>query len=46
MSQTFHIAKVVFSVGFIIAGTVALWLAPALATPLFVGGIAWTQIPE
>lgn len=46
MQQTFHIAKILFSVGFIIAGTVALWLAPALALPLFVGGIAWTQIPE
>lgn len=46
MTQTFHIAKIVFSVGFIIAGTVALWLARDIALPLFVGGIAWTQIPE
>lgn len=46
MADTFRIAKIVFSVGFIIAGTVALWLAPQLALPLFVGGIAWTQIPE
>jgi hypothetical protein len=46
MTQTFHIAKIVFSVGFIIAGTVALWLMPNIALPLFVGGIAWTQIPE
>lgn len=46
MTQTFHIAKIVFSVGFIIAGTVALWLSPPIALPLFVGGIAWTQIPE
>lgn len=46
MASVFHIAKICFSVGFIVAGTVALWLAPALALPLFVGGIAWTQIPE
>lgn len=46
MNQAFHLAKIVFSVGFIIAGTVALWLAPNMALPLFVGGIGWTQIPE
>jgi len=47
MQQTFHIAKIVFSVGFIIAGTVALWLSTRdLALALFVGGLAWTQIPE
>lgn len=46
MTQAFHIAKIVFCVGFIIAGTVAMWLAPALAQPLFVGGIAWGVIPE
>jgi hypothetical protein len=45
MSEAFRIVKVIFSVGFIVAGTVALWLAPAMALPLFVGGIAWTQIP-
>lgn len=46
MNQAFHIVKIVFAVGFIVAGTVALWLAQAMALPLFVGGIAWTQIPE
>lgn len=46
MNQAFHIVKIVFAVGFIVAGTVALWLQPNLAVPLFVGGIAWTQIPE
>jgi len=46
MTQAFHIVKIVFAVGFIVAGTVALWLAPAMAMPLFVGGIAWTQISE
>jgi hypothetical protein len=46
MTQAFHLAKIVFAVGFIVAGTVALWLAVPLALPLFVGGIAWTQIPE
>lgn len=46
MAQTFHIAKIVFSVGFIVAGTVCLWVALPMALPLFVGGIAWTQIPE
>lgn len=46
MNQAFHIVKIVFAVGFIVAGTVALWLNPALAMPLFAGGIAWTQIPE
>lgn len=45
MSEAFRILKLVFSVGFIVAGTVALWLAPNMALPLFVGGIAWTQIP-
>lgn len=45
MSETLRIVKVLFSVGFIVAGTVALWLAPNMALPLFVGGIAWTQIP-
>ena len=46
MAQGLHIFKIVFSVGFIVAGTVAMWLAPTAALPLFVGGIAWTQIPE
>jgi len=46
MTQAFRIVKIVFAVGFIVAGTVALWLATNMATPLFVGGIAWTQIPE
>jgi hypothetical protein len=46
MTQAFHIVKIVFAVGFIVAGTVALWLAPQLAQPLFVGGIAWCMIPE
>lgn len=46
MTQAFHIFKVIFAVGFIVAGTVALWLARDLAIPLFVGGIAWCQIPE
>jgi hypothetical protein len=46
MSQALHIVKIVFAVGFIVAGTVAMWLAPNMALPLFVGGIAWTQIPE
>lgn len=46
MTQALHIVKIVFAVGFIVAGTVAMWLAPAMALPLFVGGIAWTQIPE
>ena len=46
MAQVLHFAKIAFAVGFIVAGTVALWLAPAMALPLFVGGIAWTQIPE
>lgn len=46
MSQAFHIVKIVFAVGFIVAGTVALWLAPTMALPLFVGGIAWCMIPE
>lgn len=46
MTQAFHIVKIVFAVGFIVAGTVALWLARDMAMPLFVGGIAWTQIPE
>lgn len=46
MAQALHIVKIVFAVGFIVAGTVALWLAPAMALPLFVGGIAWCHIPE
>ena len=46
MTQALHICKILFAVGFIVAGTVALWLSPNLALPLFVGGIAWTQIPE
>ena len=46
MTQVFHFAKIAFCVGFIVAGTVALWLAPALAQPLFIGGIAWGVIPE
>lgn len=46
MNQALHIFKIIFAVGFIIAGTVAMWLAPNLALPLFVGGIAWCQIPE
>lgn len=46
MNQTFHIVKIAAAVIMIVAGTVALWLAPQLALPLFVGGIAWTQIPE
>lgn len=46
MSETFRIAKKVLCVGFIVAGTVALWLAPAMAQPLFVGGIAWGVVPE
>jgi hypothetical protein len=45
MTEALRIVKVIFSVGFIVAGTVALWLAPAMALPLFVGGIGWTQIP-
>lgn len=46
MTQALHIVKIIFAVGFIVAGTVAMWLAMPYALPLFVGGIAWTQIPE
>ena len=46
MNQALHTVKIVFAVGFIVAGTVALWLAPTIAQPLFVGGIAWCMIPE
>lgn len=45
MAEFIRIAKILFSVGFIIAGTVALVMQPNLALPLFVGGIAWTQVP-
>jgi len=44
MTQAFSIVKVIFAVGFLVAGTVALWLAPTMALPLFVGSIAWSQI--
>lgn len=46
MSQALHICKILLAVGFIVAGTVCMWVAQPLALPLFVGGIAWTQIPE
>lgn len=46
MTQAFHLAKIVFAVGFIVAGTVCMWVALPYALPLFVGGIAWCQIPE
>jgi len=46
MAQALHIVKIVFAVGFIVAGTVALWLAPPMSQPLFVVGIAWCMIPE
>jgi len=45
MTEALRIVKIIFSVGFIVAGTVAFWLAPNMSLPLFVGGIAWTQIP-
>lgn len=45
MTEAFRILKIVFGVGFIVAGTVALWLAPNMALPLFVGGIGWNTIP-
>jgi len=46
MNQVFHLAKIICSVVFIVAGTVCLFVDLPLALPLFVGGIAWTQIPE
>lgn len=46
MSTTLHLLKVVAAVVMIIAGTAALVWALPYALPLFVGGIAWTQIPE
>jgi len=46
MTTALHTVKIIFAVGFIVAGTVALWLARDLALPLFVGGIAWCKIPE
>jgi len=46
MNQTFHIIKVALAVIFVVAGSVALWLQPALAMPLFVGSLAWAHVPE
>jgi hypothetical protein len=43
-STAFGVIKVIFAVGFLVAGTVAIWLAPAMAMPLMVGSIAWSQI--
>lgn len=45
MSETFRIVKTVAAVIMIVLGTAALYFAPGQALPLFVGGIAWTQIP-
>lgn len=44
MTSAFAIVKVILAVGFVICGTVALWLAPAMALPLFVGSVAWSQV--
>lgn len=46
MASVFHTAKIVCSVVMIVGGTAALFFAFNWALPLFVGGIAWTQIPE
>lgn len=44
MQNTFQIIKTVASVVFVVCGTVALWMAPQLALPLFVGSVAWSQV--
>lgn len=46
MSQTFHIIKIALAVIFVVCGSVALWMQPSLATPLFVGSLAWAHVPE
>lgn len=46
MNNVFHIIKLILAVGFGVAGAVALWLAPAMAMPLFVGSIAFSVMPE
>ncbi len=46
MTTAFHLIKIILSVGFVVAGSVALWLAPGMAIPLFAGSIAWSLVPE
>lgn len=46
MAQTFHIVKTAGAVIMIVLGTAALYFSLPHALPLFVGGIAWIQIPE
>lgn len=45
MTETARIIKTVAAVVLIVGGTFALYFAPNLAQPLFVGGIAWSVIP-
>lgn len=46
MNQVFHFMKIALAVIFGVCGSVALWLQPALALPLFAGSIAWSVMPE
>lgn len=46
MNQTLHVIKIGLAVIFVVCGSVALWLQPALALPLFAGSIAWSVCPE
>lgn len=46
MNQAFHLVKIVASVAFVVAGTVCVFVNFPLALTLFVGGLAWSKIPE
>lgn len=46
MNQVFHIIKIGLAVIFGVCGSVALWLQPSIALPLFAGSIAWSVMPE
>lgn len=47
MSNAFHMVKLILAGGFVVGGTVCLFLQMMpLATGLFIGSLAWSMLPE
>lgn len=46
MNQVFHFIKLAAAVVLVVAGTVFLAISHPLALPCFVGGLAWSHLPE